>query len=149
MEEHAQELLATTQAVLDRQAAAWIAACAAIGGLLTQLCQAYDKHKEGHAALGANVKKTLEMTQEVLPDLRCLLPCHTRDIVDTFRMKCFAWQYNQLQCRVSFIMHGCNVWATGDIATSEIVGSYRVQGGCSLPLAGLPMEPGLAALPLW
>ena len=46
--DNAQELMATTQAVLNRQHAAWSAACAAMGQLLTQLSGAHDSHKEGH-----------------------------------------------------------------------------------------------------
>ncbi len=42
--ENAQELIASTQAVLDKQGAAWKAACAAIGQLLTQLSEAHDRH---------------------------------------------------------------------------------------------------------
>ena len=63
--EHGQELLASTQAVLDKQAAAWSAACAAMGQLLSQLCEAHDRHKEGHAELQSGIKRALEMTQQV------------------------------------------------------------------------------------
>ena len=62
---HAQQLLAATQAVLDKQAAAWNAACAAVGQLLTQLSEAHDRHKEGHAALQSKIKMALEMTHQV------------------------------------------------------------------------------------
>ena len=65
--EHAQELIAATQAVLDKQAAAWSAACAAVGQLLSQLSEAHDRHKEGHAALQSGIKKALDMTQQVQP----------------------------------------------------------------------------------
>ena len=63
--DHAQQLLAATQAVLDKQAAAWNAACAAVGLLLTQLSEAHDRHKEGHATLQSGIKKALEMTKQV------------------------------------------------------------------------------------
>lgn len=63
--DHAQQLLAATQAVLDKQAAAWSAACAAVGQLLTQLSEAHDRHKEGHATLQSGIKQALEMTQKV------------------------------------------------------------------------------------
>lgn len=65
--DHAQQLLAATQAVLDKQAAAWSAACAAVGRLLTQLSAAHDRHKEGHATLQSGIKKALEMAQQVRP----------------------------------------------------------------------------------
>ncbi|KAL3136899.1 hypothetical protein ABBQ32_006507 [Trebouxia sp. C0010 RCD-2024] len=62
--ERAQELLAATQAVLDKQAAAWNAACAAVGQLLTHLSEAHDRHKEGHAALQSGIKKALNTTHQ-------------------------------------------------------------------------------------
>ena len=65
--ERAQELLAATQAVLDKQAAAWSAACAAVGQLVTHLSQAHDRHKEGHAALQSGIKNALDMTHQVQP----------------------------------------------------------------------------------
>ncbi len=64
--EKAEELLAGTQAVLDKQGAAWSAACAAMGQLLTQLSEAHDSHKEGHSALQAGIQRALEMTKQVL-----------------------------------------------------------------------------------
>lgn len=78
--EQAQQLLASTQAVLDKQAAAWCAACAAMGQLLGQLCEAHDRHKEGHAALQNGIKKALEITQQVHSSYRawictCLSNC--------------------------------------------------------------------------
>lgn len=63
--EHAQHLLAATQAVLHKQAAAWSAACAAVGQLVAQLSEAHDRHKEGHAAMQSGIKKALEMTHQV------------------------------------------------------------------------------------
>lgn len=62
--EHAQRLLAATQAVLHKQAAAWTAACAAVGQLVTQLSEAHDRHKEGHAAMQSGIQKALEMTHQ-------------------------------------------------------------------------------------
>lgn len=67
--EHAQELLAATQAVLDKQAATWSAACAAVGQLLTHLSEAHDRHKEGHASLQSGIKKALDMTHQVQPEV--------------------------------------------------------------------------------
>ena len=64
--ENAQELIASTQALLDKQGAAWKAACAAIGQLLTQLSEAHDRHKEGHTALTTGIMKSLETTKQVL-----------------------------------------------------------------------------------
>ncbi len=64
--ENAQELIASTQAVLDKQGAAWKAACAAIGQLLNQLSEAHDRHKEGHMALTTGIMKSLETTKQVL-----------------------------------------------------------------------------------
>ncbi len=64
--ENALELIASTQAVLDKQGAAWKAACAAIGQLLTQLSEAHDRHKEGHVALTTGIMKSLETTKQVL-----------------------------------------------------------------------------------
>lgn len=63
--ENAQELIASTQAVLDKQGAAWKAAYAAIGQLLTQLCEAHDRHKEGHMVLTTGIMKSLETTKQV------------------------------------------------------------------------------------
>ena len=63
--DNAAELLAGTQAVLDKQAAAWDAACAAVGKLLSQLCEAHDKHSSGHEALQTGIKRALEMTKQV------------------------------------------------------------------------------------
>ena len=63
--ELAQQMLADTQSVLDRQAAAWNAACAAMGQLLTQLSEAHDQHKQGHAALQSGVHTALEDTKQV------------------------------------------------------------------------------------
>ena len=80
--EQAQELQASTQAVLNKQAAAWSAACAALGQLLMQLCEAHDKHKDGHAALQSGIRKALEMTQQVqqrAPALHGLFFCCPRD----------------------------------------------------------------------
>jgi len=64
--ENAQELIASTQAMLEKQGAAWKAACAAIGQLLTQLSEAHDRHKEGHTVLTTGIMKSLEMTKQVL-----------------------------------------------------------------------------------
>ncbi len=64
--ENAQELIGNTQAVLDKQGAAWKAACAGIGQLLTQLSEAHDRHKEGHTALTTGIMKSLETTKQVL-----------------------------------------------------------------------------------
>lgn len=64
--ENAQELIANTQAVLDKQGAAWKAACAAVGQLLTQLSEAHDRHKEGHMALTTGILKSLATTKQVL-----------------------------------------------------------------------------------
>ena len=69
--DRSQQLLAATQAVLDKQAAAWNAACAAVGQLVTQLTGAHDRHKEGHATLQSEIKKALEMTRQVR--LKCLM----------------------------------------------------------------------------
>ena len=64
--ENAQELIANTQAVLDKQGAAWKAACAAVGQLLTQLSEAHDRHEEGHMALTTGILKSLATTKQVL-----------------------------------------------------------------------------------
>ncbi|DBB04647.1 TPA: hypothetical protein ACH3X1_012711 [Trebouxia sp. C0004] len=63
-QENAQELIANTQAVLDKQGAAWQAAYAAIGQLLTQLSEAHDRHKQGHMALTTGIMKSLETTKQ-------------------------------------------------------------------------------------
>ena len=63
--ENTQELLASTQAALDKQAAAWSAACTAMGQLLTQLSVAHDKHKDGHANLQTGIRRSLERTLQV------------------------------------------------------------------------------------
>lgn len=65
--DNAQELIAATQAVLSRQHAAWSAACAAMGQLLTQLNGAHDSHKEGHDGMTTGIKRALETTKQVLP----------------------------------------------------------------------------------
>lgn len=77
-QENAQELIASTQAVLDKQGAAWKAACAAIGQLLTELSEAHDRHKQGHMALTTGITKSLQMTKQVLKvtlKLRFVLRC--------------------------------------------------------------------------
>lgn len=63
--EGGQELLAATQAVLNKQGSSWRAACTALGQLLTQLSQSRDRHAEGHAALKQGIKRALEVTKEV------------------------------------------------------------------------------------
>lgn len=91
--EHAEQLLAATQAVLDKQAAAWNAACAAVGQLLTQLSEAHDRHKEGHATLQSGIKKALEMTNQVR------LKSLTRSCVCIVVNSLCHWKYPITFCR--------------------------------------------------
>ena len=65
-QEDSQALLASTQAVLDKQAAAWTAACAALGQLVLQLTTAHDSHVAKHAELNAGVQTALQVTKQVL-----------------------------------------------------------------------------------
>ena len=64
-QQKSQELLASTQAVLDKQAAAWNAACTALGQLVTQLTDGHDSHVAKHAQLQAAIHTALETSKQV------------------------------------------------------------------------------------
>ena len=60
-----QELLASTQAVLNKQRSAWQAGCAAMGHVLLQLSQAHVEHSDGYQALKDGIKKALAVAKQV------------------------------------------------------------------------------------